>query len=100
VDLDVGFAPSEWPRRFVEHALHVVIDGLEGRSIATRLPPGARLELRRSDTDRRWQFGEAGDLTVVRGEPWALLAWLLGRLARDSAALDVDGVSLTLLPWA
>jgi maleylpyruvate isomerase len=100
VDLDVGFIASHWPRSFAELALHLVIHGVEGRSIDARLPLGAAIELRRSDIDRRWRFGDAGKASVVCGEPWALLAWVLGRLDSDSSALDIEGTIPALLPWA
>jgi maleylpyruvate isomerase len=95
VDLARGFRPDGWPDSFVAHLL-----SSDGR-LPGRLPDGVRVDVRATDTGRRWAAGPDGARPVdVRGPSWAIAAWLAGRPQPAAAALSVTGGELPpLAPW-
>jgi maleylpyruvate isomerase len=95
VDLAAGYAPSDWPADFVAGALHRVADSFTGRDDA----PSCLV--RAEGAPHGYRIGPAGTASppvVVRGQPAALLAWLLGR--GSGAGLRVSGQAdgLPVLP--
>jgi maleylpyruvate isomerase len=95
VDLAAGYAPSDWPSDFVADALARVADSFADRDDtpcclvwAESAPYGYRIG----------PAGAASPPVVVRGQPAALLAWLLGR--DGGAGLRVSGQAdgLPVLP--
>jgi len=86
VDLAAGYAPSDWPADFVADALHRVADSFTGRDDAPCCLVWAE------SAPHGYRIGPAGTASppvVVRGQPAALLAWLLGR--DSGAGLRVSG---------
>ncbi|MGC4111811.1 MAG: maleylpyruvate isomerase family mycothiol-dependent enzyme [Nocardioides sp.] len=84
VDLDAGYAPSDWEPAFAEHLLD---------AMTKRLHPAEAFEIRPSDSPRTWVVGP-GDASndsdgeyavpVVAGPAADLGWWLTGRGAPDS----------------
>lgn len=89
VDLDVGFGPREWPRRFVEEMLRRTAAGLRARD---GVPP-----VRLAGAGRSFSIGSGPPDITVTGPEADLLAWLLGRSDGRSLAPDPDG-ALPALP--
>jgi maleylpyruvate isomerase len=86
VDLAAGYAPSDWPADFVADALHRVAGSFTGRDDAPCCLVWAE------GAPHGYRIGPAGTASppvVVRGQPAALLAWLLGR--GSGAGLQVSG---------
>ena len=73
VDLGLGYGPEQWPERFVERRLEVMLPGL-----ATRLPAGMALELRVDDRPPL-VVGDGPVEARVQRPSHAVLAWLYGR---------------------
>ena len=73
VDLELGYAPRDWPADFVAAGLDVASDGLE-----RRIAGGTALRLEAADGSFSATFG-GGDEVLVRADGHELLAWLLGR---------------------
>ncbi|MFD9128046.1 maleylpyruvate isomerase family mycothiol-dependent enzyme, partial [Kitasatospora sp. NPDC059571] len=80
VDLDLGYAATDWPAGYVRRTLDETIAALTARGF-----PVARIEA--ADLGRAWAPARTGP--AVTGPGHALLAWLAGR-GRD-AHLRVDG---------
>jgi maleylpyruvate isomerase len=86
VDLAAGYAPSDWPADFVAGALHRVADSFTGRDDTPCCLVWAE------SAPHGYRIGPAGTDSppvVVRGQPAALLAWLLGR--DSGTGLQVSG---------
>lgn len=120
VDLDLGFAPSDWPVRFVESALEATLTSLPARERRDRPKLDACWEIEAVDHGCAWlveldgshvrvtrsrlegEIAAAGHIpdAVVSGWGCDVLAWLLGR--RGAGALvQVSGADPTralLLP--
>lgn len=72
-DLDAGYAPSDWSPEFCAALL---------RSM-TRFEVGAPFEVRPTDLDGTWRYGEGEGGPVVTGTAGALGWWLTGRGAGE-----------------
>ncbi len=121
VDLDDGYGPGDWPASFVAPLLPSLLDP---ERLGPRLPPGLTVEVVNTDSGQRWSVygGPAGVLArtpAVRGTSrtgrgaraapggsrpvrvvgpsWALVGWLLGRVAVVRSELDGDPPDL--VPW-
>ena len=79
-DLGLGYGSADWPDAYVERELARTLDGLPGR-----LPAGAALVLRATDSGQTWVVPEPspGAAEVVGDRRW-LLAWLIGRASDPS----------------
>jgi maleylpyruvate isomerase len=120
VDLDEGYGPGDWPASFVAPLLPSLLDP---ERLGPRLPPGLTVEVVNTDSGQRWSvFGGpagVGRTTTVRGTgrggrvartgpatgpppvrvvgpSWALVGWLLGRVAAVRREL---GEPPELAPW-
>lgn len=98
-DLDIGYRAADWPAEFLAEYL----DG-ELRRLPSRLPAGLSVELRVEGHEGVYGPGEAKPL-ILRGERWAVYAWLVGRtsLAREGLRGEYGGEpsDLIQLPaWA
>jgi maleylpyruvate isomerase len=80
VDLDAGYARTDWSPAFAEHLLDAMVK---------RLRPEAAFEVRPLDSERTWVPG-AGDadypLAIVTGTVADLGWWLTGRPAPESVS--------------
>lgn len=74
VDLDLGYAPADWPEEFATYCLERVAVSFAG-------PHAPAVTLRSSDTQQAIQIGpaDAQPATTVTGPVRVLLAWLTGR---------------------
>jgi maleylpyruvate isomerase len=88
IDLDAGYAASDWPSPFALRILGLVIPAFEVRGIepVTLVP---------TDVDVRIDVA-GGSAVEVRGAAWALATWMLGR--DDGTTLDVTGGQLPTPP--
>lgn len=68
VDLDCGYSPDDWPRRFSE----LVVTGM-----VKRLDPEAGFRIAPLDTERSWDVDDVDDDPVVVTGPVAHIAWWL-----------------------
>ncbi|HZB47560.1 MAG TPA: maleylpyruvate isomerase N-terminal domain-containing protein [Mycobacteriales bacterium] len=121
VDLDDGYGPGDWPASFVAPLLPSLLDP---ERLGPRLPPGLSVEVVNTDSGQRWSVyggpaGVAARTPAVRGTgrpgrgvrpapagarpvrvvgpSWALVGWLLGRVAVVRA--ELDGEPPELGPW-
>lgn len=121
VDLDDGYGPGDWPAAFVAPLLPSLLDP---ERLGPRLPPGLSVEVVNTDSGQRWSVyggpaGVAARIPAVRGAgraargarsvpvgsrpvrvvgpSWALVGWLLGRVAVVRAELAGDPPDLA--PW-
>jgi maleylpyruvate isomerase len=79
-DLGLGYGYADWPDAYVDREWARALAGL-----ATRLPAGAAVVLRSTDSGEAWTVPEpSSDAVEVVGERRWLLAWLIGRVS-DSA---------------
>jgi maleylpyruvate isomerase len=118
VDLDVGYAPADWPIAFVARELDEAIRTLPNRAVPGRPQLDARYRIEAVDHGRSWMVvlhgarvvvhedvepsGTQGDAdAVVSGWGCDLLAWLYGRDAgtRTLVASGHDVSSLRLSTW-
>ncbi len=75
VDLALGYGPADWPDDYVDEELERAVAG-----VAARLPDGAGVDLRATDTGRRWVIPEGSPApAAVEMDRRRLLAWLVGR---------------------
>jgi maleylpyruvate isomerase len=86
VDLDLGFAPGDWPHPFVADMLTLLASSLSERDEMTAMQLAGR------DGGGIFTIGGAGsaDITVTGSEP-ELLAWLLGRADGRGLGREPDG---------
>lgn len=87
-DLDAGYSPADWPEDFRVLLLESM----------TKRPYPAPFDVRPSDLDRTWHYGEGGGGPVVSGTSAALGWWLTGRGSGEGLttdAGDLPGVE----PW-
>ncbi|MBB5872703.1 maleylpyruvate isomerase [Allocatelliglobosispora scoriae] len=109
VDLDLGYAPTDWPDNFVSAALPIIINGLPGRASADRPAPATTWLLWSTDLATGWSVDttttpasvqpaaeRAEAAFVVEGPGHALLAWLLGR--SDGTTLTATSPAALALP--
>lgn len=89
VDLDAGYAASDWPAPFVQAAL-----GLAAERLGPRVAQPFLVEA--TDVGYRAPIGSGDHTTVVSGTGSGLLAWLLGR--GEGRDLDVTGAELPPVP--
>jgi maleylpyruvate isomerase len=78
VDLDAGYAPSDWSDAFAEHLLD---------AMAKRLQPDEAFEVKPLDSERTWVLGTGEaeyPVPVVAGPAADLGWWLTGRPAPDT----------------
>lgn len=102
VDLDLGYAPRDWPTDFVSRMLQNV-----GRDLGRLLAPETSLEVHASDIDFE-ASGQSSDSPrtelLVEGPAGALLTWLIGRPGdTQQLRVQVNGAPAplpSLLPWA
>lgn len=97
-DLNVGYQPKDWPPRFTEVAIEVLMAGLEGDRIEPRLPPGTGLRLESPGGSRSWQVS-GDDVVTVEAPVWALVAWLMGRLEPRDDLVRANRALPELKPW-
>lgn len=84
VDLDLGFAPADWPGWFVRERLTQTSAFLTSRGVIS-----TPVRLLAADTEFTVVLGNADDVSgVVLGSECSLLAWLYGR--SDGADLTLD----------
>jgi maleylpyruvate isomerase len=119
VDLDEGYGPGDWPASFVAPLLPSLLDP---ERLGPRLPAGLMVEVVNTDSGQRWSVfgGPAGvgrtaavrgtargrgarpgsatgpPLVRVVGPSWALVGWLVGRVAAVRREL---GSPPDLAPW-
>lgn len=94
VDLDVGYAPTAWPRAFVRERLDGVVGALNR---GAHSPESLRLVAADSGRSLHLLGATSADPRTVTGAEGQLLVWLLGR--SDGADLQVsDGRPLPVLP--
>ncbi len=113
VDLGLGYAPSEWPVRFVAHGLDEAVEQLPDRATRDAVPIDATFRLEATDHDRAWlvctredgdarvETDRAGDQTVdgtVSGWGCDLLAWLYGRDQNGGGLVATGNVAALRLP--
>ena len=87
VDLDLGFAPKDWPSWFVRERLRQTSASLTSRGVIS-----APVRLVATDTHFTVTLGIADETAgVVSGSECGLLAWLYGRSDGADLALDPPG---------
>ena len=95
VDLAAGYASGDWPADFVADALHRVAGSFTGRDDAPCCLVWAE------SAPHGYRIGPAGTASppvVVRGQPAALLAWLLGRGSGAGLQASDQADGLPVLP--
>jgi maleylpyruvate isomerase len=113
VDLGLGYAPAEWPVRFVARGLDDAVTCLPERAARDAMPLDASFRLEATDHDRAWivrtfdngdvrtERDHGDDVSVdaaVSGWGCDLLAWLYGR-EQDGGGLTATGnVAVLRLP--
>jgi maleylpyruvate isomerase len=98
-DLGLLYNPSDWPDAFVEEYLPG-----EVRRLPDRLPAGMSVILRVDGYEGTYGPDDAPAMTFT-GQPWALYAWLIGRVDQANAGLraefnDTPSELLHLPLWA
>jgi len=98
-DLGLLYNPSDWPDAFVEEYLPG-----EVRRLPDRLPAGMSVILRVDGYEGTYGPDDVPAMTFT-GQPWALYAWLIGRVDQANAGLraefnDTPSELLHLPLWA
>lgn len=98
-DLGLIYNPSDWPDAFVEEYLSG-----ELRRLPERLPAGLSVILRVDGYEGTYGPADAPPMTLS-GQPWAVYAWLTGRVEQANAGLRAEfndtPIELLHLPlWA
>jgi len=98
-DLGLMYNPSDWPDAFVEEYLPG-----ELRRLPDRLPAGMSVVLRVVGYEGTYGPDDAPAMTFT-GQPWALYAWLIGRVDQANTGLraefnDTPSELLRLPLWA
>src|SRR4029450_12653784 len=83
-DLGLIYNPSDWPDAFVGEDLPG-----EGGRLPDRLPAGMSVILRVDGYEGTYGPDDAPAMTFT-GQPWALYAWLIGRVDQANAGLRAE----------
>ena len=104
VDLLGSYRPADWPAGFVGYLLRKLIAPAE---LGPRLTKPVRIEVARDGSTTadlggaEWTVadsaGSEGEAVLVSGPDWAVLAWLIGRPALATDALNAMP---ELAPWS
>jgi maleylpyruvate isomerase len=96
-DLGLVYNPSDWPDEFLTEYLPGELRRLPGR-----LPAGLSVVMRVDRYEGTYGPADAPTMSLT-GQPWAVYAWLTGRVDQASAGLHAEfnntPIELLHLPW-